>query len=102
MQTTAISGRSALVVGLAISQERRLALDLAEMQAIQAYYRAEEREPTDVELEMMAQTWSEHCVHKTFKASSYTGPAGRTGGRTRARTASTACSRPTSARPRSK
>ncbi|MGB5059083.1 MAG: phosphoribosylformylglycinamidine synthase subunit PurS, partial [Candidatus Promineifilaceae bacterium] len=53
---------------LAISQERRLALDLAEMQAIQAYYRAEERDPTDVELEMIAQTWSEHCVHKTFKA----------------------------------
>ncbi|MFZ2359130.1 MAG: phosphoribosylformylglycinamidine synthase subunit PurS, partial [Anaerolineae bacterium] len=53
---------------LAISQARRLSLDLAEMQAIQAYYRAEEREPTDVELEMLAQTWSEHCVHKTFKA----------------------------------
>ena len=26
------------------------------------------REPTDIELEMLAQTWSEHCVHKTFKA----------------------------------
>ena len=53
---------------LAISQERRLALDLAEMQAIRAYYRRAGREPTDVELEMLAQTWSEHCVHKTFKA----------------------------------
>ncbi|MBK6709461.1 MAG: phosphoribosylformylglycinamidine synthase subunit PurL [Chloroflexi bacterium] len=64
---------------LAISQERRLALDLAEMQAIQAYYRAEERDPTDVELEMIAQTWSEHCVHKTFKAQiEYTGPDGKT------------------------
>jgi phosphoribosylformylglycinamidine synthase II len=52
----------------AISQARRLSLDLAEMQAIQAYYRREGREPTDVELEMLAQTWSEHCVHKTFKA----------------------------------
>lgn len=52
----------------AISCQRRLSLDLAEMQAIQAYYRREEREPTDVELEMLAQTWSEHCVHKTFKA----------------------------------
>ncbi|MEJ5197627.1 MAG: phosphoribosylformylglycinamidine synthase subunit PurS, partial [Anaerolineae bacterium] len=53
---------------LAISRERRLSLDLAEMQAIRDYYRREGREPTDVELEMLAQTWSEHCVHKTFKA----------------------------------
>ena len=52
----------------AISHERRLALDLAEMRAIQAYYRGQGRQPTDVELEMLAQTWSEHCVHKTFKA----------------------------------
>ena len=53
---------------LEISRTRRLALDLAEMQAIQDYYRGVAREPTDVELEMLAQTWSEHCVHKTFKA----------------------------------
>jgi phosphoribosylformylglycinamidine synthase II len=60
---------------LAISRERRLSLDLAEMQAIQGYYRREGREPTDVELEMLAQTWSEHCVHKTFKAViEYVGP----------------------------
>lgn len=52
----------------AISRERRLSLDLAEMRAIQTYYRSVGREPTDVELEMLAQTWSEHCVHKTFKA----------------------------------
>ncbi|MBE2197338.1 MAG: phosphoribosylformylglycinamidine synthase subunit PurL [Anaerolinea sp.] len=63
---------------LAVSQERRLALDLAEMQAIRAYYQAEGRDPTDVELEMLAQTWSEHCVHKTFKALiEYTGPDGQ-------------------------
>ena len=56
-------------IGLeAISRQRRLSLDLAEMQAIQAFYRRRGREPTDVELEMLAQTWSEHCVHKTFKA----------------------------------
>jgi phosphoribosylformylglycinamidine synthase II/phosphoribosylformylglycinamidine synthase I len=53
---------------LAISKERRLSLDLREMQAVQAWYRDEGREPTDVELEMIAQTWSEHCVHKTFRA----------------------------------
>lgn len=53
---------------LAISAARRLALDGAEMAAIQAYFRAAGREPTDVEVEMLAQTWSEHCVHKTFRA----------------------------------
>lgn len=53
---------------LALSRDRRAALDLAEMQSIQNYYRAEGRDPTDVEFEMIAQTWSEHCVHKTFKA----------------------------------
>jgi phosphoribosylformylglycinamidine synthase len=53
---------------LALSRERRAALDLAEMQTIQRYFRNEGRDPTDVEFEMIAQTWSEHCVHKTFKA----------------------------------
>ena len=63
---------------LAISQERRLALDLAEMQAIRAYFQQEVRDPTDVELEMLAQTWSEHCVHKTFRALiEFTGPDGQ-------------------------
>src|SRR5207247_5017069 len=52
----------------AISSERRLALDLAEMQAIRHYYQQEDRDPTDVELETLAQTWSEHCVHKTFRS----------------------------------
>lgn len=60
---------------LAISRARRLALDLAEMQAIQAYFQTQNRDPSDVELEMLAQTWSEHCVHKTFKARiDYTAP----------------------------
>ena len=53
---------------LSVSSTRRAALDLAEMQAIQAYYRKAQRDPTDVEFETIAQTWSEHCVHKTFKA----------------------------------
>jgi phosphoribosylformylglycinamidine synthase II/phosphoribosylformylglycinamidine synthase I len=60
---------------LEISTIRRLALDLAEMQAIRAYFQGEERDPTDAELETLAQTWSEHCVHKTFQAAiNYTGP----------------------------
>lgn len=53
---------------LALSKDRRAALDLAEMQAIQSYFIREQRDPTDVEFETIAQTWSEHCVHKTFKA----------------------------------
>jgi len=53
---------------LALSRDRRAALDLAEIQAIQNYYHAEGRDLTDVEFETIAQTWSEHCVHKTFKA----------------------------------
>ncbi len=53
---------------LDVSKDRRAALDLAEMQAIQSYYRKIDRDPTDVEFETIAQTWSEHCVHKTFKA----------------------------------
>jgi phosphoribosylformylglycinamidine synthase len=58
-----------------ISKQRRLSLNLAEMQAIRAYFQEKDREPTDVELEMLAQTWSEHCCHKTFKATiTYTGP----------------------------
>jgi phosphoribosylformylglycinamidine synthase II/phosphoribosylformylglycinamidine synthase I len=62
---------------LALSQDRRLALDLREMQAIRAYYQEAGRDATDVELETLAQTWSEHCVHKTFKAIvDYRGPAG--------------------------
>ncbi len=53
---------------LEISRAGMLALDLDEMRAIQQYYQARGREPTDVELETLAQTWSEHCSHKTFKA----------------------------------
>jgi len=51
-----------------LSQERRAALDLAEMVAIQHYYQSERRDMTDIEFETIAQTWSEHCGHKTFKA----------------------------------
>jgi len=51
-----------------LSKERRSALDEPEMIAIQKYFKLENRDPTDVEFEMIAQTWSEHCSHKTFKA----------------------------------
>lgn len=52
----------------ALSKERDLFLNLTEMKAIQAYFRRLERDPTDVELESLAQTWSEHCVHKTLRS----------------------------------
>jgi len=62
-----------------ISKERILALSVPEMKAIQFYFQQNEvkterrqkgltAEITDVELEMIAQTWSEHCKHKIFNA----------------------------------
>jgi len=52
-----------------LSKKKDLFLNLVEMQTIQRHYRELDREPTDVELETLAQTWSEHCVHKTLKSS---------------------------------
>lgn len=54
------------LVGL--SKERGLSLNAEEMAAIQTYFRAQGRSPSDPELETLAQTWSEHCKHKTFRA----------------------------------
>ena len=54
---------------MALSKDKDLFLTLIEMQTIQAYFQTQGREPTDVELESLAQTWSEHCVHKTLKSS---------------------------------
>ncbi|MFB3891304.1 MAG: phosphoribosylformylglycinamidine synthase subunit PurL [Phycisphaerae bacterium] len=55
--------------GLAkLSADGDLFLNVTEMKAIQDYFRKLGREPRDVELEMIAQTWSEHCVHKTFRS----------------------------------
>lgn len=64
---------------LALSRRRLLALSLDEMHTIQRFYRREGASParadrglpnwpTDVELECLAQTWSEHCKHKIFAA----------------------------------
>ena len=39
-----------------------------ELAAIIDYFGKQGRNPTDAEMETIAQTWSEHCVHKTFKA----------------------------------
>jgi len=50
-----------------ISEELGLALNLEEMRAIEEYFTERRRNPTDVELQTLGQTWSEHCFHKTFK-----------------------------------
>ncbi len=49
-----------------ISAEGCLALDLVEMRAVQSHFVDLGRDPTDLELETLAQTWSEHCKHKTL------------------------------------
>ncbi len=46
----------------------KLFLNLEEMKIIKQYFQKINRDPTDLELETLAQTWSEHCAHKTFKA----------------------------------
>ena len=51
-----------------LGQNRRLGMSLTELQAVQAFFREIKRDPTDGELETIAQTWSEHCSHKTFGA----------------------------------
>jgi phosphoribosylformylglycinamidine synthase len=49
-----------------LSREGQLYLQPAEMQTIREHFRGLGRDPTDVELETIAQTWSEHCSHKTL------------------------------------
>ena len=50
-----------------VSRELGLGSSAQEMQAARTYFRRAGRNPTDVELQTIAQTWSEHCCHKTFK-----------------------------------
>ena len=58
-----------------ISREGVLSLTLQEMKTVQAHFAAQDRDPTDLELEILAQMWSEHCVHKTFRGHvTYEGP----------------------------
>jgi len=54
--------------GLMGVSKDRLWLNLSEMRRIKDYFSRLGRNPTDVELETLAQTWSEHCIHKTFKS----------------------------------
>jgi len=52
---------------LHLSKSGQLHLSLAEMQTIQQHFAGLGRDPSDVELETLAQTWSEHCSHKTLR-----------------------------------
>ncbi|MCW4022479.1 MAG: AIR synthase related protein, partial [Candidatus Bathyarchaeota archaeon] len=52
---------------LQISSKMGLGLNLNEMKIVQNYFAQKNRNPTDVELQTIGQTWSEHCYHKTFK-----------------------------------
>lgn len=49
-----------------LSKSGQLYLSLTEMQTVQAHFKTLGREPTEIELETVAQTWSEHCSHKTL------------------------------------
>ncbi len=51
-----------------VNAERSLALDPEEMAVVAAWFGEAGREPTDAELETIAQTWSDHCSHKSFGA----------------------------------
>ena len=58
-----------------LSRSGQLYLQTAEMETIRDYYRRIDRDPTDIELETLAQTWSEHCSHKTLAGRiAYEGP----------------------------
>lgn len=48
------------------SRRGPLALDLRYLRAIRDYFDSIGRNPTDIELESIAQTWSEHCKHTIF------------------------------------
>lgn len=62
-----------------LNQYRQMALSIDELKAIQKHYKDKTflearkkiglpEKATDVELEILAQTWSEHCKHKEFNA----------------------------------
>ncbi len=49
-----------------LSRERCLALTAAELHAVRDHFLSLGRDPFEIELETIAQTWSEHCCHKTL------------------------------------
>jgi phosphoribosylformylglycinamidine synthase len=79
----AFENRSVSLAGLdadslaRLSRERCLALSVEELTAVAGHFAAIGRDPTEIELESIAQTWSEHCCHKTLtSAVEHEGPRG--------------------------
>ena len=77
-EVISLSGRSDAEL-VQLSKANIYALNLEEMQAVRDHFAAAETQaerraaglpadPTDCELEIIAQTWSEHCKHKEFAA----------------------------------
>lgn len=48
------------------SRRGPLGLSLLYLKAVQSYFQSKGRKPTDIEIETIAQTWSEHCKHTIF------------------------------------
>ena len=60
-----------------LSRDRCLALSVAELHAVRDHFTSLGRPPLEIELETIAQTWSEHCCHKTLTSPvEHDGPAG--------------------------
>ena len=60
-----------------LSRDRCLALNAGELRAVRDHFRSLGRDPFEIELETIAQTWSEHCCHKTLSSAvDHVGPAG--------------------------
>ncbi len=75
LQITGIVGKTKVIKIRKMNDEElvqlsrgKLFLNLTEMKVIQAYFEKIKRDPTDCEVETLAQTWSEHSGHKTFRA----------------------------------
>jgi phosphoribosylformylglycinamidine synthase len=67
LRTVRLTGRSDAALAQ-LSRETHLFLSIEELKAIREHFAGLGRDPTDLELETLAQTWSEHCVHKTLKS----------------------------------
>ena len=67
VETVALRGLSDVQLSQ-LNRQRGLALDHSELLVVQQWFATEGRDPTDAEIETIAQTWSEHCSHKTFTA----------------------------------
>ena len=60
-----------------LSRDRCLALTVRELHAVRDHFASLGRDPFEIELETIAQTWSEHCCHKTLSSAvDHVGPAG--------------------------